>query len=193
MVFGKWGGRPHWEFDALLLGEDRHGTWLGVPPGTLMTRPGAEFRNGVAQVVLVPDAAYVASFYAPGDGGDVGPNPCEVYVDISTVPTRESGRVHMVDLDLDVVRGWTGRVWVDDEDEFADHRIRFGYPDQVVALASESCTDVHRAVAGREEPFDGPTARRWFAALDALVAARYTAVSAAGAGPAGTAGEVAGR
>ncbi|WP_180935649.1 DUF402 domain-containing protein [Nocardioides ungokensis] len=33
-----------------------------------------------------------------------------------------------VDLDLDVVRGRTGRVWIDDEDEFAEHRVRFGYP-----------------------------------------------------------------
>lgn len=171
MVFGKWGGRAHWEFDALHLGADQHGTWLGVPPGTLMTRPGVEFRTAVAQVVLVPEAAYVASFYAPGTGGRAGPNPCEVYVDISTVPVLEPGRVRMVDLDLDVVRGWTGRVWVDDEDEFADHRVRFGYPDEVVALASESCTDVHRAVVDAEAPFDGPTAQRWFAALDGVLAA----------------------
>lgn len=167
MVFGKWGGRPHWEFDAVRLGEDRHGTWLGVPTGTLMTRPGAEFRNGAPQVVLAPDAAYVASFYAPGGHG---PNPCEVYVDISTVPVHEPGRVSMVDLDLDVIRGWTGRVWVDDEDEFAEHRVRFGYPDEVVAMASESCTQVHRAVADGSAPFDGATAQRWFEALDLLLA-----------------------
>ncbi|HEX6249410.1 MAG TPA: DUF402 domain-containing protein [Nocardioidaceae bacterium] len=163
VVFGKWGGFPHWEFDALRLGEDAHGTWLGVPTGTPMTRPGATFHNGVPQVVLVPDAAYVASFYAPGDAG---PNPCEVYVDISTVPVVDGTTVSTVDLDLDVVRGWSGRVWVDDEDEFADHRVRFGYPPEVVELALATCTRVQKAVEASCAPFDGPTAQRWFTRLD---------------------------
>ncbi len=166
VVFGKWGGLPHWEFDALRLGEDDHGTWLGAPSGTLMTRPGATFHNGVDQLVLVPDAAYVASFYAPAEGG---PSPCEVYVDISTVPSMGADAVTAVDLDLDVVRGWTGRVWVDDEDEFAAHRVRLGYPRHVVDLAVSSCETVRRAVESALPPFDRPTAQRWFGALDRVM------------------------
>ena len=162
MVFGKWGGHPHWEFDAVRLGADRHGVWLGVPSGTLMTRPGATYRNAVHQVVLLPQAPYVASFYAPGDA------PCEVYVDISTVPAVGKDTVTAVDLDLDVVRGWTGRVWVDDEDEFADHRVRLGYPDEVVGLAVSSCEEVRRALDSGLPPFDRVTARRW---LDDLAGA----------------------
>lgn len=169
VVFGKWGGLPHWEFDALHLGEDDHGTWLGLPPGTLMTRPGATFRNGVDQLVLVPDAAYVASFYAPGANG---PSPCDVYVDISTVPTKDTGAVTAVDLDLDVVRGWTGRVWVDDEDEFADHRVRLGYPRHVVDLAVSSCEAVRLAVESAHAPFDRSTPRRWFHELEKAMMAR---------------------
>ncbi len=168
MVFAKWGGRPHWEFDALRLGEDEHGTWLGAPAGTPMTRPGARFRIGVTQVVLAPDAAFVASFYAPGNAG---PNPCEVYVDISTVPSVDATTMTAVDLDLDVVRGWTGRVWVDDEDEFAQHRVRFGYPADVVQLAVTSCEQVRRAVAASQAPFDGITARRWIDVLEAAMMA----------------------
>ena len=53
-----------------------------------------------------------------------------VYVDITTPPVWDGTVLRAVDLDLDVVRGNTGRVWVDDEDEFADHRVRFGYPDE---------------------------------------------------------------
>ena len=44
----KWGDRPHWEFDAVLLGSDEHGDWLGIPGGTHMSRPGAAY---VAQPV----------------------------------------------------------------------------------------------------------------------------------------------
>jgi hypothetical protein len=166
MVFAKWGGRPHWECDALRLGEDEHGTWLGVAAGTLMSRPGAEFSANVGQVVLVPPDAYVATFYAPGGDG-----PCEVYVDITTVPTLGPDRVSAVDLDLDVIRGWTGRVWVDDEDEFADHRVRFGYPADVVGLAVTSCESVRRAVAASQGPFDGVTSRRWLRVLEGVMMA----------------------
>jgi len=34
----KWGDRPHWSFVSLYLGDDEHGTWLGFPRGTHMTR-----------------------------------------------------------------------------------------------------------------------------------------------------------
>ena len=63
-----------------------------------------------------------------------------------------------VDLDLDVVRGNTGRVWVDDEDEFADHRVRFGYPDEIAAAAMASCDRVHAAVVAGTAPYDGSAA-----------------------------------
>jgi hypothetical protein len=167
VVFGKWGERPHWEYDALPLGEDEHGSWLGLPQGTRVARPGRSFDTSENQVVLVPDAPFVATFYAPG--GNV---PCDLYVDISTVPVRDGATVTAVDLDLDVIRGWTGRVWVDDEDEFADHRVRLGYPREVVDLALATCQEVRRGVLASRAPFDGPTAARWFRALDEVVTVR---------------------
>lgn len=97
MVFAKWGGRPHWQYDALRLGEDDHGTWLGVPVGTLVSRPGAAFTTREQQVVLVPDDGYVATFFAAG--GEV---PCDLYVDITTVATHRAHRISTVDLDLAV-------------------------------------------------------------------------------------------
>ena len=161
VVFGKWGERPHWEYDAVRLGDDDHGLWLGLPEGTSMARPGARFTTTEAQVVLVPPCTgYVATFFEPG-----GRAPCHTYVDITTVPAVADGAVRMVDLDLDVIRGWAGRVWVDDEDEFVDHRVRFGYPAEVVDHAVTTCEDVRRAVERREGPFDDATAGRW---LDVL-------------------------
>jgi len=161
VVFGKWGGRPHYEYDALLLGDDQHGTWLGLSVGTLVARPGAQFLTGQPQVVLVPPGrGFVATFYAPA--GEV---PCEVYVDITTPPEMTEGQVRAVDLDLDVVRGRTGRVWVDDEDEFAEHRVSFGYPPDVVELAVSTCAAVRSSVQGGEPPFDRSSHHPWLAAL----------------------------
>lgn len=161
VVMSKWGDRPHWEFDALSLGSDHHGTWLGVPAGSRLERPGVVYVAPVDQVMLVPDHPYVATFHAPG-------GPIEVYVDITTVPSWEGSTMRAVDLDLDVLRAASGRTWVDDEDEFAEHRQVFGYPDDVVSEASRTCTAVHAAVAAYDPPFDRDTHTRWLAHLDQL-------------------------
>jgi uncharacterized protein len=81
-----------------------------------------------------------------------------------------------IDLDLDVVRGLDGRVWVDDEDEFAEHRDELGYPDDIVARAEASAERVTTAVASRRAPFDGTTHHAW---LDRFAAA----AGRPGAGP----------
>jgi uncharacterized protein len=165
-VMGKWGGRPHWEFDAVLLGSDEHGDWLGIEAGTLMVRPGAEYVAPVAQVGLSPapgpdeDRGWLATFHARG--GQV-----QVYVDMTTPPVWEGRTLTAVDLDLDVVRGNSGRVWVDDEDEFADHRVRFGYPDEVARLAMDSCDRVRAAMLAGAAPYDGVTHLPWLERLAA--------------------------
>ena len=160
MVMTKWGDRPHWEFDAVLLGSDTHGDWIGIPRGTFMSRPGAEYVAPVDQVGLVPAPGpderrgWLATFHAVG-------GPVQVYVDMTTPPVWDGPVLRAVDLDLDVVRGRTGRVWVDDEDEFAEHRVRFGYPEEVARLAMASCDRVRAAVLAGHAPYDGSSVG-WF-------------------------------
>ncbi|HET6699848.1 MAG TPA: DUF402 domain-containing protein [Nocardioidaceae bacterium] len=200
LEFTKWQARPHWEYDAVRLGSDQHGTWLGVPAGTRVSRPGADFRSAVGSVVLVPDAQpYIASFYEPGFA-------THTYVDISTLPQWQDGArrgngdrergpdrdgvsgravVRAVDLDLDVVRGPTGRVWVDDEDEFAAHRVQLGYPEELVELALATCQRVLRAVEDGVPPFDPATAARWLERLLAPAPTAETPVPTAAAPPPG--------
>ncbi|MDN4160039.1 DUF402 domain-containing protein [Nocardioides abyssi] len=160
----KWGDRPHWTFAAVVLGSDHHGDWLGLPAGTTLERPGATYVAPTDQVVLVPapgpdlDRAWVATFH--GAGG-----PLEAYVDITTPPVWDGATLRAVDLDLDVLRGLTGRTWVDDEDEFAEHRVALAYPDDVCTLAVASCERVHALAAAGHPPYDGTTARAWLARL----------------------------
>ncbi|SFI32145.1 DUF402 domain-containing protein [Nocardioides psychrotolerans] len=160
----KWGHRPHWQFEGVLLGSDEHGDWLGFAAGSTMSRPGASYVAPVDQVCLVPAAGddalrgWVATFHAAH-------GPLHTYVDMTTPPTWhvvDGGvEVHAVDLDLDVIRGTTGRVWVDDEDEFAQHRIEHAYPEDVCALAIATAERIHAAVTDRVAPFDG-SAHAWF-------------------------------
>jgi uncharacterized protein len=88
-------------------------------------------------------------------------------VDMTTPPVWEGSTLTAVDLDLDVVRGNSGRVWVDDEDEFADHRVRFGYPDEVARLAMDSCDRVRAAMLAGAAPYDGATHLPWLERLAA--------------------------
>lgn len=151
--YTKWGGRPHWEWDATVLDVDEHGVWLHMPAGTPMSRPGMDVREEVAWVALAPhDQPWLAGFYPETKW-------VAVYVDMATVPEwRDLGggqgwEVAAVDLDLDVVLATEGHLFVDDEDEFELHQVQLGYPPEVVELAEASRDWVHAAIAAGTEPF----------------------------------------
>jgi protein associated with RNAse G/E len=153
----KWGDRPHWRFPASLLGEDEFGTWLGATPPTPYTGPRGEGTWTHNFVLCVPsDRWWIATFNAYTN--DLG---AEVYVDMTTVPVWLSeSHVQAIDLDLDVIRLWDGTVMVDDEDEFAEHQLKYGYPPDVVARARESCEHRVARVEARAEPF-GEVGTAW--------------------------------
>jgi len=163
----KWGGVPHWSFDAVWLGSDEHGTWLGIRAGTHMARPGATYVNPTDQVCLLPEVtvaggAWLATFHAPG-------STVKVYVDMATPSIWHGTTVRAVDLDLDVVRRLDDTVYVDDEDEFAEHQVELGYPPEIVAIAEQACIEVLRLVEKWQPPFDAETHASWLAVLAQLV------------------------
>ncbi|WP_207129234.1 DUF402 domain-containing protein [Actinocatenispora comari] len=145
----KYDGSLHWHFDAVRLGVDRFGTWLGAPAGTALQR-GSEppLTWEVAQVLLVPDGErwWTANFNA-------APHPTEIYSDMTTVPSWHGDELHAVDLDLDVVRRRGGRIERLDEDEFAEHQVRYGYPADVIAAAAAAADEVFDAITADAEPF----------------------------------------
>jgi protein associated with RNAse G/E len=134
-----------------------------------MTRPGASYVAPTNQLGLVPapgpaeSRGWLATFH------DVG-GPLRIYVDITSPPVWDDRVVRAIDLDLDVICGPTGRVWIDDEDEFADHRVRFGYPDDVARGAMRSCDLVHAQVLDGRPPYDGDSAEAWLVRLGDLLA-----------------------
>ncbi|MDR8411213.1 DUF402 domain-containing protein [Nonomuraea sp. 3-1Str] len=156
VVYRKYGGALHWHHRGTLLGEDEHGAWVGVPDGTLArkgTDPPVRWETGI--VMLFPrDAWWTASFHVP-------PHRTDVYVDVTTVPEWREGEVTMVDLDLDVIRMRDGRLFLDDEDEFAEHQVLLGYPAEVIARAEETAAMLMTAVGSRQDPFGGAH-EKWF-------------------------------
>jgi protein associated with RNAse G/E len=162
--YGKWGGGRHYEFDMSRLGEDDHGVWLAAPEGTEITRPGYTFTSSTEWVVcFAHTAGWTASFH-PHDRHDIA-----TYVDITTVPEWTQGEaVSMVDLDLDVVQRVDGELLVDDEDEFAEHKVSLGYPGEVVDHAESTCRAVLEAMAAGAEPF-GSVGQSWLSAYTAAL------------------------
>lgn len=161
--YGKWGGGRHYEFAMSWLAEDEHGVWLGAPAGTTVRRPGAEFPASTEWVTcFARTTGWTASFY-PRDRHDIA-----AYVDITTLPSWSRDDdcgldiVSMVDLDLDVVLLVNGKLLIDDEDEFEDHRQSLGYPPEIVTLAQSTTAAVFDAVAAGDEPF-GSVGHTWLA------------------------------
>ena len=163
----KWPDSPHWEFDAIRLGVDAHGQWVGVPKGTWLSKPGKGFTAQADHVVLLPhDGWWVATIY-----GDDAERPMDVYVDMTTpvVWADDETTVTCVDLDLDVIRSIDGEVWIDDEDEFAEHQVRLGYPAEIIAGAEASCAEVFAELSARSGAYDG-VALDWLARLRSKIA-----------------------
>lgn len=167
--FQKWGGGAHWSADVVWLGEDEHGWWAGWPPGTRWTRPGMEFTSHGRQVGLFPrERGFAATFYEP-----VPEYRYRLYVDVATTPTLSVSRtagceLTAVDLDLDVIERFDGGVFVDDEDEFAEHQVIYGYPPEVVAAAEAERDRLLREVADEAAHFKESLAEHWRDRLDAL-------------------------
>ncbi len=166
VIFTKFGGGQHWESVGALLGTDECGTWVGGARGRRLSRPGYDLVIPYATVMVAPiGAGYVASFNERLAGPTVA--SCSTYVDITTIPHWTDTSVTMVDLDLDVVKRWSGVVEVHDEDEFAEHRVSLGYPDQITTLAMRSCDAVQAAMTAGRAPYDG-SADVWLERLAAL-------------------------
>jgi protein associated with RNAse G/E len=152
--FRKWDGSRHWQFDMLRLGEDEHGLWLWSPAGSPMQRghePAKQSRS--VNVKLIPDGKWWTAIWAWQRSHDL-------YVDIITPAQWQGNTVTMVDIDLDIVRWSDGRVEVVDEDEFAEHLIRYQYPQRLVATARSTTAQLAVAVELGHEPF-GEVAAAW--------------------------------
>jgi protein associated with RNAse G/E len=74
--------------------------------------------------------------------------------------------VRLVDLDFDVIVWRDRSVELVDEDEFEQHRVELGYPDELVAAARAESARVFEQVAAGVPPFSLSTAAPWMQTLD---------------------------
>lgn len=148
VVYTKYDGSAHRDYPARRLTEDELGIWVGVVKGTVSVYHGRPSVEQIPFALLIPHSAWWTGMFNPP------PRTSEVYCDITTPARWDGDTVHIIDLDLDVVRRReTGLVELRDEDEFAAHRERFGYPPYVVEEAQAAARKLLVALGDGSEPF----------------------------------------
>lgn len=161
----KWDGSPHWEHECVYLGSDHRGEWVGQRIGSHSFRPGRQVTLTVPSVMLLPAGRQDHVLTING-----APDPTRIYIDVAwAVQWPDDGLPTAIDMDLDVVRRLDARgVYIDDEDEWAEHSALFGYPQDVIATLEATAHDLERRVRALEPPFDDATAEHWLGVLAAL-------------------------
>jgi hypothetical protein len=160
--FRKWPATLHYRVKAVFLGAGETGAWIGGRKGRTVDRGPGRRPNVVSEdwVSFLPyGQGWAARRYARRAAtGRASRYSC--YVDVTTPAQVDDGGVHLVDLDLDVVRTWGGVVELLDQDEFEEHRFLLDYPEPIVKSALRSVAGVRAAMTARTRPFDGKEACR---------------------------------
>lgn len=152
----KYDGTAHWVVPGRYLGSDDAGHWVFQGTHEFISRPGAAGYTQSDAVLLIPHRGdYVATFFDAAHPGGV-----EVYVDLAIdAQWRRIGpntvEFHVVDMDLDVIRAQDRGLYVDDRDEFDQHRITMNYPPDLCTRMERAADALMEAVAARQPPFEG--------------------------------------
>ncbi len=160
----KWDGSPHWVHDCVYLGSDEWGDWFGQAAGWQSSRPGRQVVTAQPNVTLVPpsgDYAFTRN----------SSRRTRTYIDLAwDLHWGESGEPVGIDMDLDVVHRLGEDVFIDDRDEWDEHRVRYGYPLDVVEHLESLAIDLERQVRAGTAPFDDAVPDGWLDRLAALTA-----------------------
>lgn len=163
----KWDGSPHWEHDCVFLGSDEWGDWFGQLPGWRSSRPGREFVAEHANVTVFPPSGDYAFTR------NQRPARTHTYIDLAwDLHWAEDGTPTGIDMDLDVVDREVGGVYIDDRDEWDEHRVAFGYPLDIVEQLETLAGDLESRVRAGVAPFDEAVPDAWLERLVALTGER---------------------
>jgi uncharacterized protein len=164
----KWDGSPHWLHECVYLGRDEWGDWFGQRAGWRSRRPERDYLVDGPNVTLLPPSGLWALTVniAP-------PATYRIYIDIGWDVrwAERDGALEPtgIDMDLDVVSAVDGRgIWIDDRDEWDEHRVAYGYPLDVVDELEAVAVDLERRVRAGVAPFDDATPDRWLERLASL-------------------------
>ena len=76
------------------------------------------------------------------------------YCNVTTPPELDGGEIRYIDLDLDVTVRAGGTIELLDADEFEEHRLKYGYPEDVVEHAQAAVGELSALARRNQFPFD---------------------------------------
>jgi protein associated with RNAse G/E len=148
----KYDGSLHYRYSTTLVHEEANVLMLYMRPGTqIESYRGASIAEHHNLQLYWSDRPYNlhVSWYADW-------RPLLHYVNVATPAVWKNATVNFIDLDLDIIwRSSTGEVFLDDEDEFALHQVRYAYPSDLIEQSLRSSAEVRQLIAQRSYPFDG--------------------------------------
>ncbi len=150
----KFDGSPHYEYWGRLI--DQHGSVIRVvtSEGTPSRgyRGDGLMRTSMTQLFFTDRWYNVFHNYQP-----VGRLGMHWYANIGTPARIEGDTLHWVDLDLDLMDTQVRGLFVDDEDEFAEHQVLMAYPPEVIASAEAGLAELLSLAGERRFPLDHDT------------------------------------
>ncbi len=153
----KYDGSLHYEWTSRLIDEDDERILLYAGPGRTLqhhTRQACYTYESHSLECFMRRDGFTVQLDLETDGS------IRHYCNIGLVPRLNEDVITFIDLDLDLVADGGGEWRLVDEEEFAVNRVRFGYPDDVVAHVWNTIADVKRRIDSGAFPFDGSLERR---------------------------------
>jgi len=166
----KYDSSPHWVVPGFYLGQDKYGHWLHQPAGALVARPGTAHLAASNALCLIPHSGqWIATLYADAL------EDFDVYIDLSSNigwrrMKRGAWEVNSIDMDLDVIRSRSQGVFLDDEDEFAEHEIGMNYPASLVRSIGREAGLLLGTVINNDAPFNAEHRATWQSKAERLAA-----------------------
>ncbi|WP_052663580.1 hypothetical protein [Psychromicrobium lacuslunae] len=163
--YRKYNDFPHWVEPLRFLGVDELGAWLFRPKGSFISRPDGAAFTDADEIIAVPSSVDHVATLRP----ETMIGKFSIYVDVATNLSWKlcwfGWELHAIDMDLDVIsfEETDGpRTAIKDQDEFAEHRVEFGYPAELVTEMETAADRILTQVLAAEGAFDG-RAGRWLA------------------------------
>jgi len=153
----KYDGSVHYTFDGRVVSATDRALLFFAPAGTpLESYRGAWASNMHMLCFYWADRHYnlCISWYPDW-------RPRAHYVNIATPATWTTAGIHVIDLDLDLIRRADDpRIVLDDAEEFEQHRHAWQYPDALVQCCRRAVTTVSARLERGGYPFDD-TVHQW--------------------------------
>jgi len=153
----KYDGSLHYTFDGRVVAASTEQVMLFIPAGTPLRSYRGRWNSRMHMLCIYWADRYYnlcVSWYPDW-------RPRAHYVNIATPATWTSVGLHVIDLDLDLIRRTDAdRILLDDADEFERHRRLWGYPPELVAACRAATAEVRRLMAACRFPFDR-TIHQW--------------------------------